>query len=85
MSIESQNSDADGDRGILPTENTEKSENPTGVANRMQAVKTAWDKAPEGQSKASALKHYQSAEKAQRAGNIAEADRELEEAARALK
>jgi len=31
------------------------------------------------------LKHYQSAEKAQKAGNTAQADRELEEATRALK
>lgn len=55
-----------------------------GVTSKMQAVKSAWDKAPEGTKKANALKHYQSAEKAQKAGNEAEAFRELEEATRAL-
>jgi len=57
----------------------------SGVITEMQTVKAAWDEAPEGPKKASALKHYQSAEKAQKSGNNTEAMRELQEAARALK
>lgn len=57
----------------------------SGVITEMQTVKTAWDEAPEGVKKANALKHYQSAEKAQKSGDNTEAMRELKEAARALK
>jgi len=85
MSNENKHTESKGDRGILPTENTTHPDHQADVTSRMQTVKAAWDKAPEGQSKARALKHYQSAEKAQKAGNTAQADRELEEATRALK
>lgn len=85
MSNEKKSTEPKGDRGILPTENTTQPGHQDGGTTRMQAVKAAWDKAPEGPGKADALKHYQSAEKAQKAGNSAEADRELEEATRALK
>ncbi len=51
---------------------------------KMQTVKSAWDKAPEGDKKSNALKHYQSAEKAQKAGNETEAMRELDHATKAL-
>jgi hypothetical protein len=47
-------------------------------------VKSVWDKAPEGAKKANALRHYQSAEKAQKAGHDAEAVRELDEATKAV-
>ena len=50
----------------------------------MASVNAAWDKAPEGQKKATALKHYQAAEKAHEAENDEEAHKELEEASRAL-
>jgi hypothetical protein len=57
--------------------------NQSGITSRMQAVKSAWDKAPEGRNKASALKHYHRAEKAQKAGNDSEASRKPEESTRA--
>jgi hypothetical protein len=85
MSNENMNKGNKGDSGVLPTDNTTQAGTQSGVTSKMQAVKSAWDKAPEGQNKANALKHYQSAEKAQKAGNDAEAHRELEEATRALK
>ncbi len=85
MSNDKMNKDSKSDHGVLPTENTTHAANESGVTGKMQAVKSAWDKAPEGQNKSNALKHYQSAEKAQKAGNDAEAHRELEEATRALK
>lgn len=49
--------------------------NQSGINSRMEAVKSPWHKAPEGRNKANALKHYQSAEKAQKAGNDCEAGR----------
>jgi hypothetical protein len=55
-----------------------------GLMGKMQTVKSAWDKAPEGDKKSNALKHYQSAEKAQKAGNETEAMRELDHATKAL-
>lgn len=70
-------------RGILPTENS-PADMKSGVSSKMQTVKSAWEKAPDGDKKDNALKHYQSAEKAQKSGNDAEAMRELEEASRAL-
>ncbi|MEO0916226.1 MAG: hypothetical protein AAFY31_04480 [Pseudomonadota bacterium] len=48
------------------------------------SVKAAWDKAPEGPKKATALKHYQAAEEAIKAGNDEKAHKELKEASRAL-
>lgn len=75
----------DEGHAVLPAGSKTGEGNQSGVASKMQAVKSAWDKAPEGQKKATALKHYQSAEKAQQAGKDAEAHRELEEATRALK
>lgn len=60
-------------------------ENQPGVISQMQTVKAAWDKAPDGPKKSNALKHYQSAEKAQKSGNEKECARELEAATRALK
>ncbi len=75
---------ADNDkRGILPTENS-PGNTQADLGVRMQTVKSAWDEAPEGEKKANALRHYQSAEEAQKSGNDAEAMRELEEATRAL-
>ena len=57
--------------------------NQSGIVSRMQSVKSAWDKAPQGRNRASALKHYQWAEKAQKAGSDSEASRRPEEATRA--
>lgn len=55
------------------------------VSSRMQSVKATWDKAPEGDKKADALKHYQSAETAQKSGNDAETHRHLDAATKAMK
>jgi hypothetical protein len=85
MSNDNMRNDGKADHAVLPAGTSTDEGNQAGVTSRMQAVKSAWDKAPEGQNKANALKHYQSAEKAQKAGNDAEANRELEEATRALK
>lgn len=54
------------------------------TAEHMKTVKTAWDAAPAGPKKDTALKHYQAAEKAQTAKNDAECHRELEAAKHAL-
>lgn len=54
------------------------------TVKHMASVKAAWDKAPEGPKKATALKHYQAAEKAHEAENDEEAHKELKEASRAL-
>ena len=54
------------------------------TVKHMASVKAAWDKAPEGPKKATALKHYQAAEKAHDAENDEEAHNELKEASRAL-
>ena len=54
------------------------------TVKHMASVKAAWDKAPEGPKKATALKHYQAAEKAHEADNNEEAHKELKEASRAL-
>ena len=56
----------------------------TNVADKMKAVKAAWDKAPSGPKKDAALKHYQAAEKAHAAKNDADAIKELDSATRAL-
>ena len=54
------------------------------TVKHMASVKAAWDKAPEGPKKATALKHYQAAEKAHEAENDEEAHNELKLASRAL-
>lgn len=54
------------------------------TVKHMASVKADWDKAPEGPKKATALKHYQAAEKAHEADNDEEAHNELKEASRAL-
>ncbi|RVT82581.1 hypothetical protein DXV76_15165 [Rhodobacteraceae bacterium CCMM004] len=54
------------------------------TVKHMASVKAAWDKAPDGPKKATALKHYQAAEKAHAADNDEEAHKELKEAGRAL-
>ncbi len=63
-------------------EENQSQENQT--VKHMASVKSAWDKAPEGPKKETALKHYQAAEKAHDADNDEEAHRELKEASRAL-
>ena len=63
-------------------EENQSQENQT--VKHMASVKAAWDKAPEGPKKATALKHYQAAEKAHEAENDEEAHKELKEASRAL-
>ncbi len=67
-----------------PADKTSTDGKMAGIVSKMQTVKSVWDKAPEGAKKANALRHYQSAEKAQKAGNDAEAIRELDEATKAL-
>ena len=54
------------------------------TVKHMASVKAAWDKAPEGPKKATALKHYQAADKAYEAENDEEAHDELKQASRAL-
>ena len=56
----------------------------TNTADKMKAVKAAWDKAPAGPKKDAALKHYQAAEKAHTAKNDNECIRELDAATHAL-
>jgi hypothetical protein len=56
----------------------------TSTADKMKAVKAAWDKAPAGPKKEAALKHYQAAEKAHTGNNDAECTRELAAAEHAL-
>lgn len=56
----------------------------TNTADKMKSVKAAWDKAPAGAKKDTALKHYQAAEKAHTAKNDTEAHRELDAATSAL-
>ena len=63
-------------------EENQSQENQT--VKHMASVKSAWDKAPEGPKKATALKHYQAAERAHEAENDEEAHKELKEASRAL-
>lgn len=84
MSDNNMNKDHKGKQADQTAANSQSNDKQAGVTNKMQTVKSAWDKAPEGTKKANALKHYQSAEKAQKSGNDTEAMRELEEATRAL-
>lgn len=84
MANDNMNKTDNREQAVLPTANTTSHDASTGVSSKMQTVKSAWDKAPEGTKKTEALKHYQSAETAQKSGNDAEALRELEAATRAL-
>jgi hypothetical protein len=54
------------------------------TADKMTAVKTAWDKSPAGPKKDAALQHYRAAEKANMAKNDAETNKELDAAIHAL-
>ncbi len=54
------------------------------TAQRMTSVKAALDKAPAGLKKVAALKHYQAAEQAYTAKNVAETNRKLDELTYAL-
>ena len=54
------------------------------TADKMKSVKAAWDKAPSGPKKDSALKHYQAAEKPNTAKNDAETNKELDATTHAL-
>ncbi len=56
----------------------------TSTADKMKTVKAAWDKAPAGPKKDTALTHYQAAEKAQTAKNDAETLKQLDSATHAL-
>ncbi len=56
----------------------------TSTADKMKTVKAAWDKAPAGPKKDTALTHYQAAEKAQTAKNDAETLKHLDSATHAL-
>lgn len=84
MTNDNMNEDRNREQAVLPTANSGSDDASTGVSSKMQTVKAAWDKAPEGTKKTEAHKHYQSAETAQKSGNDAEALRELEAATRAL-
>lgn len=54
------------------------------ASERMKTVKAACDKAPSGPKKEAALKHYQAAEKAQKASNETDCLKSCNEAAKAL-
>ena len=54
------------------------------TSEKMNSVRAAWDKAPSGPKKETALKHYQAAEKALAAKNDAETNKELDAASQAL-
>lgn len=69
-------------KDISMSEDNQTAENQT--VKDMATVKAAWDKAPEGPKKVTALKHYQAAEKAHEAENDEEAHNELKQASRAL-
>lgn len=69
---------------IQPEEYTMSMSNFVSTAEKMKSVKAAWDKAPAGPKKDTALRHYQAAEKAQAAKQGAECLRELDAATHAL-
>lgn len=54
------------------------------TAEKMTSVKAIWDKAAAGPKKDAALKHYQAAEKAHKANNDIDTNRELDAAKHAL-
>ncbi|MCE8007945.1 hypothetical protein [Aestuariivita sp.] len=64
--------------------NEHNQEQESQTVKHMASVKAAWDKAPEGPKKATALIHYQAAEKAHEAENDEKAHEELKQASRAL-
>ncbi|MFN3312383.1 MAG: hypothetical protein ACK46Q_02795 [Hyphomonas sp.] len=84
MSDDNTHKDNPNEPATLPTANSGNEGKKDGVISKMETVKSAWDNALEGEKKDSALKHYQSAEKAQMSGNDAEALRQLDAATRAL-
>lgn len=61
----------------------ETSETPN-IEDRMKSVKATWSKAPAGDKKDKAFKHFQAAEKAHTAKNDSEANKELDAATKAL-
>ncbi len=69
-------------KDIPMNEENQTEENQT--VKHMASVKAAWDNAPEGPKKVTALKHYLAAEKAHEAENDEEAHNELKQASRAL-
>lgn len=54
------------------------------TAEKMKSVKATWDKALSGPKKDAALKHYQAAEKAHKAKNDADTNKERDAATHAL-
>lgn len=54
------------------------------TTDKMKSVKAAWDKAPAGAKKDSALTHYQAAEKAKTANDEAGVNKSLDAASHAL-
>lgn len=56
----------------------------TKTNEKMISIKATWDKAPAGPKKDAALKHYEAAEKAHKANNDAETNKELDAARHAL-
>ena len=60
--------------------------NPTesAIRDKMKAVKAEWDGAPDSDKKDASLKHYEAAQKAHREQNDEDANRELDEAVKAL-
>lgn len=84
MSNENPNDGKQQAQGVISAGKQTNQAETGGVDRKLEDVKSAWDKAPEGDKKANALQHYQSAEKAMKAGNEPEAIRELDNATRAL-
>lgn len=84
MNNEDKRQDNQNPKAIPGAGNAGSGDHASDVSSRMQSVKATWDKAPEGQKKAAALKHYQSAESAQKSGNQAETLRHLDAATQAL-
>lgn len=56
----------------------------TKTSENMTSIKSAWDKAPAGQKKDDALKHYQASEKSNKENNEIETNRHLDAAKLAL-
>lgn len=84
MANDTERNDGQQGHATLPTANSGREVKQDGAVSKMQTVKSALETAPEGEKKDSAMKHYQSAEKAQMSGNDAEALRQLDSATRAL-
>jgi hypothetical protein len=84
MSEDSRHREDKNAPAILPTDDPRDENKQDGLISKMQAVKAACDEAPDGAKKSNALKHCQSAERAQESGDEAQAMRELDAATRAL-